>query len=268
METGRKVMAAFCLWGILNVTPDSFSDGNPSADLENFLEKGRQLVADGADFLDVGGESTRPGSKKVPLDEELDRVIPVLAALKKAHPIPLSVDTTKAEVAEAALELGVAAVNDQWGLQGDGRMAEVVARHGAILVAMHQRPKILENGDILEDIAAFWRDSLAIARDAGIPPDKILLDPGIGFQKTVEQNVRILAHLDQLHGLFPDFELYLGVSRKSVIGAVAHLPDPRQRDFASVSIAQSARSMGVRHFRVHNVALTREILSLQQRIHG
>jgi dihydropteroate synthase len=131
---------AFRVWGIVNATPDSFSDGDPSARVDDFVKRGQQLEADGADFLAVGGESTRPGAEKVSLDEEWGRVIPVIAALGKKCSIPLSIDTTKAEVAEEALKLGAAVVNDQWGLQGDGRMAEVVARLGAMLVAMHPRP--------------------------------------------------------------------------------------------------------------------------------
>ncbi|MDR3116956.1 MAG: dihydropteroate synthase [Puniceicoccales bacterium] len=264
MTSGKS----FFLWGILNATPDSFSDGDPLAGVDEFVARGLRLAGEGADFIDLGGESSRPGFSPISADEEMDRVLPTLEALLARTAVPISVDTRRATVAAAALAMGAVYVNDVFGLQGDGAMAQTVAHFGAGVVAMHRREEILRRGDILEDVAAFWEKSLAIAAAAGIDPKKVLLDPGIGFAKTVEQNVAILRNLHRLCSAFPDREIFLGVSRKSVLGALCGEPDPRRRDLASVVVAQEARRCGVRHFRVHAVAMARQALELGDAIRG
>jgi dihydropteroate synthase len=243
----------YSIWGILNVTPDSFSDGDGTATEKTHVARGLKLVADGADFLDVGGESTRPGYVPVSAGEELARVLPVLRALVPQISIPISVDTQKAEVADMALANGASVVNDIWGLQGEGRMAEVVGRHKASIVIMHNRAAVDPEVDILAEVARFWEKSLAIARATGI--EKVFLDPGIGFGKTDGQNWAILENIGTLVERFAPLPVFLGVSRKSFIGRRFNEPNPVCRDAASVKIARKAIQMGVKHIRVHNVFL-------------
>ncbi|MDR2030337.1 MAG: dihydropteroate synthase [Puniceicoccales bacterium] len=258
----------FHIWGILNLTPDSFSDGNPRAGVADFVAKGLQLAAEGADFIDIGGESSRPGAVPISEAEEMARVMPVLDALLAGVAIPLSIDTRRASVARAALAKGVAIVNDIFGLQGDGAMADVVASRGARVVVMHGLGQTFCADDIVADVAAFWQKSLAIARRAGILEKKVLLDPGIGFGKTVEQNVLVLRHLDSLCAAFPGQEIFLGISRKSILGYIGDEPKPQRRDLAGIVVIQEALRQGVRHFRVHAVAMARRALSIWKKIYG
>jgi dihydropteroate synthase len=243
----------YSIWGILNVTPDSFSDGDGTATTATHVSKGMQLVADGADFIDVGGESTRPGHTPVSAEDELARILPVIRALIPKISVPISVDTQKADVADGALANGASIVNDIWGLHGDGRMAEVAGEHGASIVIMHNRAAIDPEMDILADVAQFWEKSIAIAKSAGI--EKIFLDPGIGFGKTDGQNWAIVENIGTLVEKFDPFPIFLGVSRKSFIGRRFNEPNPVARDAASVEIAREAIRMGVKHIRAHNVAL-------------
>jgi dihydropteroate synthase len=243
----------YFIWGILNVTPDSFSDGDGTATAETRVARGIQLAADGADFIDIGGESTRPGYARISTEVELARVLPVLRMLAPRVSIPISVDTQKADVAEVVLTHGASIVNDIGGLQGDGRMAEVAGRHGAAVVVMHNRVAIDPEIDIIADVAKFFEKSLAIAASAKI--EKIFLDPGIGFGKTDEQNWTILENIETLVGKFAPLPVFLGVSRKSFIGRRIGEPDPLRRDMASVEIAREAIRMGVKHIRAHNVVL-------------
>jgi dihydropteroate synthase len=243
----------YFIWGILNVTPDSFSDGDATATAEVHVARGMQLAADGADFIDVGGESTRPGYAPVPAKDELARVLPVIRALAQQISIPISLDTQKADVADVALANGASVVNDIWGLQGDRRMAEVIGKHGAAAVIMHNRVVTDPEIDILADVAQFWEKSLSIAESAGI--EKIFLDPGIGFGKTDEQNWAILENIETLVRKFDPFSIFLGVSRKSFIGRRFNEPNPLHRDIASVEIARNAIRTGVTHIRAHAVAL-------------
>ncbi|MDR1456961.1 MAG: dihydropteroate synthase [Puniceicoccales bacterium] len=241
------------VWGILNVTPDSFSDGNGAATMEMRVAKGLKLAADGADFIDVGGESTRPGYTSVSAEDELARILPILRALISQISIPISLDTQKAAVADVALANGASVVNDIWGLQGDVGMAEVVGQHGASIVIMHNRAAVAPEIDIIADVARFWKKSITIAGSAGIK--KIFLDPGIGFGKTDEQNWEILRNIGTLACEFAPHPIFLGVSRKSFIGRKINEPDPLLRDAASVKIAREAIQKGVKHIRVHNVVL-------------
>ena len=236
--------------GILNVTPDSFSDGGRSAALDDAVANARRLVAEGADILDIGGESTRPGHTPVPAEEELRRVLPAVEALA-GLPVPLSVDTQKAAVAEAALKAGASIVNDIWGLMGDPEMARVAAAHEAGVVAMHNRASVDAGVDIVADILAFFEQSLERAARAGIRPERMALDPGIGFGKTFEQNLKALASLAEFAGL--GFPILLGTSRKSLIGKVIETT-PAERLPGTIASNVLGIRAGCAIIRVHDVA--------------
>jgi len=210
------------IMGILNITPDSFSDGGRHRSTEDALEHARAMVAEGADIIDVGGESTRPGATEVAADEELARVLPVLERLAPEIAVPISIDTYKASVADRALAAGATIVNDVWGLQRDPDMAAVAARHGASVVIMHNRREVDAAIDILADIRRFFLRSLLLAERAGIPDRRIVLDPGIGFGKTLEQNVETIARLSELRAI--GLPLLVGASRKSLIGRLLDQP--------------------------------------------
>jgi dihydropteroate synthase len=240
--------------GIVNVTPDSFSDGGVHLDPAVAAAAARRMVEDGAAIVDVGGESTRPGSEGVSLDEELRRVVPVLEQLQG---VPVSVDTAKSEVARRALALGAELVNDVTALRGDPDLAEVVADAGAYLCLMHMRgePRTMQLDPRYEDVAgevtAFLEERLAFAVDAGIPEERVCLDPGIGFGKTAEQNFELIRRLDVLLAL--GRPVLVGVSRKSSFG---RLFDPEARTgslAASLGAAVAACERGASIFRVHDV---------------
>jgi dihydropteroate synthase len=237
--------------GIVNVTPDSFSDGGRFRAAEAALAQAHELAAEGADIIDIGGESTRPGYTPVPVEEELARVIPVLEALAGFLPVPVSIDTNKAAVAKAALARGVTIVNDIWGLQGDPAMAGTVADHGASVVVMHNRATKDEAVDIADDMHRFFETSLAIAARAGIPPARLILDPGIGFGKTSRQQLQALAALPRLRSF--GLPLLVGLSRKSFLGRLTQAPvNERLNDTIAANLA--ALSLGASIFRVHDVA--------------
>lgn len=236
--------------GILNVTPDSFSDGGRSAALADALTNARRMVAEGADIIDIGGESTRPGHTPVPVEEELRRVLPAIEALGEL-PVPLSIDTQKAAVAEAALKAGAAIVNDIWGLMGDPDMARVAAAHEAGVVAMHNRAVVDGSVDILADMLGFFEQALERAARAGIRPERISLDPGIGFGKTFEQNLKALASLGEIGKL--GFPVLLGTSRKSLIGKVIETT-PAERLPGTIASNVIGIMAGCAMIRVHDVA--------------
>jgi len=259
--------------GILNITPDSFSgDGlypPPQADGEaegRALVQARRFVSAGAVILDVGGESTRPGAQAVDAEEEIRRVLPVIHALIAEFPDTiLSIDTYKAAVAEAALEAGAHLVNDVWGLRGDPALAEVVARRGVPVVLMHNRSKPsnaqaqehlggryvgVQYQNLLEDVKAELMESVQCARAAGIPDERIILDPGIGFGKTVEQNLELINRLDEIRAL--GFPVLLGPSRKSFIGYTLDLP-PDQRVEGTAAAVAVGIVRGADIVRVHDV---------------
>lgn len=236
--------------GILNVTPDSFSDGGRSAALDDAVANARRLVAEGADILDIGGESTRPGHTPVPAEEELRRVLPAVEALA-GLPVPLSIDTQKAAVAEAALKAGASLLNDIWGLMGDPDMARVAAAYDAGVVAMHNRATVDPEVDIVADILGFFEQALERAARAGIRPERIALDPGIGFGKTFEQNLKALASLETFGRL--GFPLLLGTSRKSLIGKVIETT-PAERLPGTIASNVLGIRAGCAIIRVHDVA--------------
>jgi dihydropteroate synthase len=240
--------------GILNVTPDSFSDGGRFLDPDAAIEHAHRMVAEGADIIDIGAESTRPYGTATPvsLSEEVRRLEPVLAAVTGLG-VPVSIDTMKAQVAAAALAAGASIVNDVWGLQRDPDMAGVVARHAVPVIVMHNRETADPAIDIMADIAAFFRRSLDLAAHAGIAPDRIVLDPGIGFGKTPEQSLTALARLDQLKAF--GRPLLVGASRKRFIDKVSPAP-PDRRLGGSLAAHLIAIAGGARIIRAHDVAET------------
>jgi len=239
------------IMGIVNVTPDSFSDGGLFASREAALAQARKLVADGADIVDIGAESTRPGHTPVPPEEEWARLEPLLAALVAEAGVPVSIDTYKAVTARRALSVGVSIVNDIWGLQRDPEMAGTIAEAGAGVVVMHNRETTQPEIDIVSDMLRFFERSLEIARRAGVPDAHIVLDPGIGFGKSRLQNYDALGATPKLSSL--GFPLLIGVSRKSIFKG---LPDGliEGRLVGTLAANLIAAGDGARIFRVHNVA--------------
>lgn len=250
--------------GILNVTPDSFSDGGRFLDPSEAMARAERMAAQGADLLDIGAESTRPygGAQPVPLEEELARLMPVLPGAV-ALGLPVSVDTMKARVAERALALGAAIVNDVWGLQRDADMARVVAAHAAPVVVMHNREAVDPAIDIVADIRGFFSRSIDIALRAGVRRERIVLDPGIGFGKTPEQSMQAIARLDEV-GL-PGFPLLIGVSRKRFIASVSPAP-PDERLGGSIAANVLAVLAGAKIVRTHDVAETVQALRVTSAI--
>jgi dihydropteroate synthase len=240
------------IMGIVNVTPDSFSDGGVHATTAAAVEHGEKLAAQGAKILDIGGESTRPGATPVAADEELTRVIPVIAELQRRVATPISIDTMKARVAAAAVRAGASIVNDVWGLQRDPEMVRVVADTGAAAVVMHNRASVDPELDIIADILGFLSRSIEIAVAAGVARDRILVDPGFGFGKTKAQNLELVRRLRELTTL--GCPILLGVSRKSTFAAVTGQNVPSERVVASIAAGILGVVHGVSVLRVHDVA--------------
>jgi dihydropteroate synthase len=241
--------------GVVNVTPDSFSDGGVNLDPRAAVASAGRMIAEGAAIIDIGGESTRPGSGSVPAEEELRRVVPVLEELVG---VPVSIDTSKAEVAARALELGAVLVNDITALRGEPELAGVVAEAGAYLCLMHMRgdPRSMQDDprydDVVAEVARFLEERLAFAVAQGIPEKAICLDPGIGFGKTVEHNFELLRRLDELSAL--GRPILVGISRKSSLGKIMGDPDAKTGSTAaSVGAAVLAYERGASIFRVHDV---------------
>ena len=284
----RENLTKTAICGIINVTPDSFSDGGQFFAIEEALKQARKLIAEGATILDIGGESTRPGSSYVEIEEEIQRVVPVIQAIRQESDVLISVDTWKSQVAEAALNAGANIVNDITGLMGDEKMAEVVARAGAQVVIMFnpvmarpQHPSSLifphfgfgetftkedladfEQLPVEELMTAFFDRALAIAKEAGIEKENIMLDPGIGFGLTKKENLILLRDLDKLH--YMGYPIFLGVSRKRFVINILEEngfevnPDTeagfRNRDTASAHVTSIVARQGVEVVRVHDVA--------------
>jgi dihydropteroate synthase len=246
--------------GVLNVTPDSFSDGGAHLEPDAAIAHAQRMAADGADIIDIGAESTRPygNAKVVPAEEELRRLEPVLPAIARLGR-PVSIDTMKATVAAWAIERGAAIVNDVWGLQRDAEMAGIVARHQVGVIIMHNREAADPRIDILDDIEAFFARSLAIAARAGIGREAIILDPGIGFGKTPEQSMTAIAQLGRLKKF--GLPLLVGASRKRFIDAVAPAPPERRLGGSIVAHALAAQN-GAKLVRAHDVAETVQALRI------
>lgn len=238
------------IMGILNVTPDSFSDGGKFNNRSKAIEHAIQMEKEGADIIDIGGESTRPGADKVNEQEEIDRVIPVLKALTEQVTVPISVDTYKANVAKKALEAGAHIINDVWGLQKQPEIAKYIAEYDVPVVIMHNKEDNNYEKDIVEEMFDFFEKSLAIAFNAGIKKEKIILDPGIGFGKDPEQNIEVMSRLKEFKAL--GYPLLLGTSRKSMIGYILDLPsDERLEGTLATNIIGAIE--GYDFVRVHDV---------------
>lgn len=256
------------LMGILNLTPDSFSDGGRLSDVADATEHARAMVAAGADIIDIGGESTRPGAVEVSVGEEIARVLPVIEALKTAadHP-PISLDTRKSRVASATLAAGVDVLNDVSGLRFDPALAGVAAEAGAGLILMHSigTPETMQAEaagayeDVVLDIYDGLEAAVAVAEAAGVARSRIVVDPGIGFGKTPDQNRAILARLSIYHGL--GCPILLGVSRKGFVGQVTGVTNPSDRDPGSAAIGLWAISQGVQILRIHDISLHKQAIS-------
>ena len=250
--------------GILNVTPDSFSDGGRWAGVDAALRRAETMAAEGAALIDLGGESTRPGHTPVSASEELDRVLPVLEALKANVDLPVSLDTSKAEVARAGLAAGADLINDIWGLKGDPGMAGVIAAAGAPCCLMHNR-KSQRYGLFFADLMEDLQETLALADRAGLSREKIILDPGVGFAKDQAQNLAVINRLEELHTL--GCPLLLGASRKRVIGNVLGLPTD-QRLEGTVTTTVFAVLKGCMFVRVHDVAENVRAIRMAEAILG
>lgn len=249
--------------GVLNLTPDSFSDGGRFVKRDRALQHAISMVASGADILDVGGESTRPGSRKISDNEELDRVIPVISELANNVDVPISVDTRKACVAEEALKNGASIVNDVSGLSCDKKMADTVSRYNSHVILMHMRG-VPENmqlcpryKDVLKDVIKGLRLSIKAALEAGVRRGSIIVDPGIGFGKTVKHNLTLLNNLDKIAAL--GLPVCVGVSRKAFIGKILNKKDPGQRIFGTLGSCAAAIVRGARILRVHDVREVKEL---------
>ena len=252
--------------GILNVTPDSFSDGGTHNAVDSALAHARQMLAEGADIIDIGGESTRPGSEPVGVQEELDRVMPVIDAIRAAGiTAPISIDTMKPLVAEQALQAGADIINDVNGLQAAPEMAEVAELHGTPVIAMHWDRTWTAETDAIPAMINWFKTTFDIARKAGVSADRIILDPGFGFTKTLNQNYSILRQLPELQRAFPSNAILVGTSRKSMIGKLLD-NQPSERLAGTLATTVQGYDRGGHIFRVHDVAANRDALRVAQAI--
>lgn len=248
--------------GILNVTPDSFSDGGEFTSIHVALAHTERMIADGADIIDIGGESTRPGSKRVSVEEEIARVVPIIESLAKRFDTPISIDTTKSEVARAALDVGAEIINDISGLRWDASIADVALTTNAGLVLMHSRGEFETMhslgavDDILAEVTSDLRRAISAAHSRGVKDEQIALDVGIGFAKRAEQNLELIAKLDKIVSEFENYPLLVGASRKSFIGKILSDAPPSEMLGGSIAAAIAAVANGAKIVRVHDVRET------------
>ena len=250
------------IMGILNVTPDSFSDGGKFNHLDAALRHTEEMIREGAAIVDIGGESTRPGHQVITDEEEISRVVPVIEAVKKHFDVPVSIDTYKGAVAEAALQAGADLVNDIWGFKHDKRVAELTAKYGAACCLMHNRQEAVYD-DFQKDVVSDLEECVRIAREAGVADDKIILDPGVGFGKTYEMNMEITNHVDILHQL--GFPVLLGTSRKSMIGLTLDLP-ATDRVEGTLATTVIGVMKGCSFVRVHDIKENYRIIQMTEAI--
>ena len=250
------------IMGILNVTPDSFSDGGSYPTIDAALSKVEQMISEGADIIDVDGESTRPGHIQISDDEEISRIVPVIEKIKANFDVPVSADTYKSAVAEAALCAGTDLINDIWGFKYDARMAEVVKKYNAACCLMHNQNGTVYN-DFMNDCLLALKESIAIAKAAGIADEKIMTDPGVGFGKDYRQNLLTIQNLSQFNSL--GYPVLLGTSRKSVIGMTLDIP-AKERDTATAATSVLAVLGGMAFVRVHNVAANKQAIKMTEAI--
>nr|WP_307774450.1 dihydropteroate synthase [uncultured Cetobacterium sp.] len=251
------------IMGILNITPDSFSDGGQFNSIEKALEQTEKLLNDGADIIDIGGQSTRPGHIEVSLEEELNRVIPVIKAISKKFDCLISIDTYRHQVADAALSNGAHIINDVWGLQKDnGEMAKIAAKYNAVVIAMHNQDSKIYSEDIILSMKKFFQKTFNIAENNGLNPNKIIIDPGIGFGKGYDENIEVINRLDELSSLAP---LLLGVSKKGFIGLDLSL-SPKERTEGTIAVNTIGVSKGAKIIRVHDVLEHKKAFSIADKI--
>ena len=252
------------IMGILNVTPDSFSDGGKYNHLDAALFHTEEMLRDGADIIDIGGESTRPGHTVITDEEEIARVTPVIQAVKSRFDVPVSIDTYKGKVTEAALQAGADLVNDIWGCKHDKKVADLTAKYGAACCLMHNRHEaVYEN--FLDDMVRDMEECVQIAREAGVADDRIILDPGVGFGKTYEMNLEAIHHVDVLHRL--GFPILLGTSRKSVIGLTLNLPADQRVEGTMVTTVIGVMK-GCAFVRVHDIKENKRAIQMTEAILG
>lgn len=237
------------IMGILNMTPDSFSDGGKYNHLDEAVERALQMVKDGADIIDIGGESTRPGFDPVSVEQELDRVIPVIEAISREVKVPISIDTYKAEVARQAIKAGAHIINDIWGAKADPQMAAVAAECQVPIILMHNR-KNLDYTDFYRDVVNDLFESITLVKNAGVKDENIILDPGIGFAKDVTYNLEMMRHLDKLVSI--GYPVLLGTSRKSMIGHVLNLPVEERMEGTGATVCYGIQK-GCQIIRIHDV---------------
>lgn len=252
------------IMGILNVTPDSFSDGGKYNHLDAALFHAEEMLRDGADIIDIGGESTRPGHTVITDQEEISRVVPVIEAVKSRFDVPVSIDTYKGTVAEAALKAGADLVNDIWGFKHDKKVADLTAQYKAACCLMHNRHKAVYD-DFLSNLVKDMEECIKIAREAGVSDDRIILDPGVGFGKTYEMNLEAIHHVDVLHQL--GFPILLGTSRKSVIGLTLDLPAD-QRVEGTVATTVIGVMKGCAFVRVHDIKENKRAIQMTEAVLG
>ena len=261
VQTGQTLVM-----GILNLTPDSFSDGGQHNQLDQALARARQMVDDGADILDVGAESTRPyGAAPISAQEEMDRLLPALEKILTAVNVPISIDTYKSEVAEQALRMGAHILNDIWGLQQDPAMAMLAVKYAVPVVVMHNRRSTESTRDIMGELADFFRHSLQIGRAAGMSEEQFILDPGIGFGKNSAQNLEVLRRLAELHSL--GFPVLVGTSRKRFIGEVLNLPVEERAEGTGATVVHSILN-GAAIVRVHDVKMAKRMAVMTDALQG
>ncbi|MEG1256734.1 dihydropteroate synthase [Clostridium sp.] len=248
--------------GILNVTPDSFSDGGKFDRVELALKHAEELINAGADIIDVGGESTRPSSEPVEVDEEINRVIPVIKAIKEKFHIPVSIDTYKARTAEEAIKVGADIINDVWGFKKDKAMAKVAAKYGVPCILMHNRENIPYN-NLMEDVLGDLVESINLALDAGVKEENIVLDPGIGFAKTYEENLIVMNNLEKIRNL--GYPVLLGTSKKSMIGLTLDLP-VNARVEGTLATTVVGIMKGCEFIRVHDVLENKRVCLMTDKI--
>lgn len=252
------------IMGILNVTPDSFSDGGKWNDEDAALKHAEEMIEEGADIIDIGGESTRPGYTLLSDEEEIARVVPVIQAVKSRFDIPVSVDTYKSHVARAALEAGADLVNDIWGLKYDQELAGVIAEYEAPCCLMHNRREA-DYQDFMEDMLQDLRETISIAKKAGIPDQNIILDPGVGFGKMYENNLEAINRLERMHEL--GYPILLGTSRKSVIGLTLDLPASERLEGTLATTVMGVMKNAA-FVRVHDIRANARIIKMTEAITG
>ncbi|MEM8867883.1 MAG: dihydropteroate synthase [Verrucomicrobiota bacterium] len=257
LELGRRTQ----LVGILNLTPDSFSDGGEFNEFAAAEARFLRMLDEGAAIIDIGGESTRPGHVPVEVVEEIRRTAPFIERIRSKTDALISIDTSKSAVAEAALKAGADIVNDVWGAQRDSGMAEIIAKHGASCILMHNRPvEEAGRGDVIDAIRVYLEASIRLVTQAGVREDAIMLDPGLGFGKTYEENWEIMRRLDELVAL--GFPILLGASRKSMIAKLLQLEDPRERLSGTLATSALGVQSGVDFLRVHDVLENRQCVDV------